>query len=411
MNNHNPINCRISGDPLEEIIDFGLQPLGNGFLTKEDFQDEYFFNMKLGFNQNSQMVQLFEQPEPEKMFHREYAFFSSTSTAMKKHFQEFYRYIINSSYYSSDNPFVVEIGCNDGILLGNFAADGISHLGIEPSTNVADVANKKGINTISEFFSEKLAMKIVQTNGKADIVMSANVMCHIPNILNIVAGLKTLIKDQGVLIFEDPYLGDVIKKTSYDQIYDEHVYLFSAISVQNLFNRFDFELVDLQPQSTHGGSMRYVIAHKDQYEIQPIVGNIIEEERSIGLDNMISLHEFSENIKQSKEKLISILKEIKSNGKTIAGYAATSKSTTILNYCKVGSQYLDYICDTTPIKQGKYSPGMHIPIYPHSHFLENPPDYAFLLAWNHLDEILNKEKSFIDAGGKWILNVPQPRIL
>ncbi len=404
-------SCRVSGGLLNEIIDFGRQPLGNGFLDKVDFKNEYFYEMKLGFNDTSKMVQLLFQPDPEKMFHEDYAFFSSTSLSMSKHFEQLYAFINNSSYISNLDPFIVELGCNDGILLKHFALKGINHLGIEPSINVAEMANKNGVKTISKFFNKNLAKDIVQNKGRANIVVSANVMCHIPNIVDVVEGLSILIADKGVLIFEDPYLGDVVEKTSYDQIYDEHVYLFSAISVKKLFEKYGFELIDLQPQKTHGGSMRYILAHKGMYDIQPNVNKILDKEKILGLDNLDKLNIFASNVKESRIKLIKLLKTIKSRGKTIAGYAATSKSTTILNYCKIGTEYIDYISDTTPIKQGRFSPGMHIPIVSHQHFLDNPPDFAFLLAWNHLDEIISKESKFTENGGKWIINVPEPRIL
>ena len=404
-------SCRVSGGFLNEIIDFGRQPLGNGFLDKTDFKNEYFYDMKLGFNDTSKMAQLLFQPDPEKMFHEDYAFFSSTSLSMSIHFEELSDFILNSSYISDLDPFIVELGCNDGILLKHFARKGINHIGIEPSINVAEIANKNGVKTISKFFNKNLAKDIVKNNGRANIVVSANVMCHIPNIIDVVEGLNILIADKGVLVFEDPYLGDVVEKTSYDQIYDEHVYLFSAISVKKLFEKYDFELIDLQPQKTHGGSMRYILAHKGMYSIQPNVNKILEKEKTLGLDNLDKLNIFASNVKESRIKLIELLKSIKSSGKTIAGYAATSKSTTILNYCKIGTEYIDYISDTTPMKQGKFSPGMHIPIVSHQHFLDNPPDFAFLLAWNHLDEIISKEVKFTENGGQWIINVPEPRIL
>ena len=302
----------------------------------------------------------------------------------------------------SESPFVVELGCNDGILLQNFTSDGMRHLGIEPSKNVSIEANKKGINTICDFFSEQLADQIVKENGEADAILAANVLCHIPDINDLVKGMKKLIKNTGVIIFEDPYLGYIVKKISYDQKYDEHDCLFSAISVSYLFNSHDIELIDLYPQETHGGSMRYVLANKGSYKPSERVEEIIKTEKLLGLDDVDKLKKFADKVKKSKDDLISLLKSLKNEGNTIAGYAATSKSTTIFNYCNIDKNLIDYICDTTPIKQGKLSPGMHIPIVSHEEFKKNPPDYAFLLAWNHADEILSKEKDCIKSGGRWI---------
>jgi SAM-dependent methyltransferase len=403
--------CRVSGKDLNLVLDLGKQPLGNGFLLPNQYKDEYFYAMKNGFCEESKMFQLIDQPEPQKMFHDHYAFFSSTSKYMENHFENFALSVIESNYLEKNNPFIVELGCNDGIMLKNFAKKGFKHLGIEPSQNVAKVANENGVSTISEFFNTELAEKIVKIYGKADAFLAANVMCHIPDIKSVAKGISLLLKSKGVVQFEDPYLGDVVEKTSYDQIYDEHVFLFSAHSIQYLFGLYDMELIDVKHQKTHGGSMRYILSHKDVYPINKSVHDLMEKEKSLGLDKIETFNSFKANVEKSRIELVDLLKDIKRQGKKIAGYGATSKSTTILNYCNIGPDLIDYISDTTPIKQGKYSPGMHIPIKPYEFFKENPPDYAFLFAWNHAEEIMAKENAFMDSGGKWIVHVPKVAIL
>jgi methylation protein EvaC len=405
------MTCRISGQPLTQVLDFGRQPLGNGFLTPNKVKDEYFFPMEIGFCERSMMLQLIEQPAPEKMFHDHYAFYSSTSQFMGEHFRKFSEQVKDSIFLSKKDPFVVELGCNDGILLKNFAKDGIRHLGIEPSLNVAQEANKHGVRTRSEFFSESLAENLVQEEGQADAFLAANVMCHIPDMVGVVKGIKKLIKPTGVVMFEDPYLGDIVEKTSYDQIYDEHVFLFSALSIQYLFGLVDMELIDLQPQKTHGGSMRYVLAHKGAYPVKAAVMQILEKEKAQGLDKLGTFEIFRANVEKSRRDLVAILRELKAQGKKVVGYAATSKSTTILNYCGIGPDLIEYICDTTPIKQGKLSPGQHIPVVAYDNFAKNPPDYTFLLAWNHADEIMAKEYEYLKNGGKWITHVPNVKVL
>jgi len=402
--------CRVSGKPLRKCIDFGMQPLGNGFLLPEDFDKEFFFPMSVGFCEDSMMLQLLDQPQAEKMFHNNYAFYSSTSNHMAEHFKRFADSVLGSKYLASQNQFVVEMGCNDGIMLKHFALKGIKHLGIEPSKNVAEVAHKVGVRTTADFFSEKLAEQIVAEDGQADFFLAANVMCHIPNIVDIAKGIKRLLKPTGVAIFEDPYLGEIIAKTSYDQIYDEHVFLFSALSIKNLFEKVEMELIDLEPQSTHGGSMRYTLAHKGAYPAKASVNKIISEELSLGLDSFKTFEKFSEKIKKSRSELIEVLNSLKQKGMRIAGYGATSKSTTILNYAGIDDKLIDYITDTTPIKQGKFTPGMHIPVVKHEEFLRNPPDYAVLFAWNHADEIMEKERDFMNKGGKWIMHIPEIRV-
>jgi len=345
------------------------------------------------------------------MFHDHYAFYSSTSNYMAQHFKQFANQVIQSEYLSKEDPFVVELGCNDGIMLKNFAERKIRHLGIEPSLNVAKEANKHGVRTRSEFFTEELAETIVKEDGQADAFLAANVMCHIPDLVGVVKGIRKLIKPTGVVMFEDPYLGDVVAKTSYDQIYDEHVFLFSALSIQYLFASHGMELIDVLPQKTHGGSMRYVLAHRGAYPVKESVKQLIEKERAQGLDRLATFEMFRANVEKSRENLLALLTKLKAEGKKIAGYGATSKSTTILNYCGIGPELIEYISDTTPIKQGKFTPGMHVPVVPYETFNSNPPDYAVLFAWNHAEEIMAKEKEFMAAGGKWIVHVPEVKVL
>ncbi|MDZ7646826.1 MAG: methyltransferase domain-containing protein [Cytophagales bacterium] len=253
--------CLICNHEYEQFISFGKMPIANGFLTPEQFKQEYFFELKVGFCSNCKMVQLAELVDRERMFHENYAFFSSTSVRMAQHFEDFAQEV-QKNYLKSEDPFVVEIGSNDGIMLQHFANKNIRHLGIEPSSNVAQVAREKGINCISEFFDETVARKIVAQYGQADAYLAANVMCHIPYMHSIVAGIKLLMKPMGVVSFEDPYLGDIIEKSSYDQIYDEHTFFFSVGSVSYLFEQHGMEVFDVAPQHTHGGSMRYIIGHK-----------------------------------------------------------------------------------------------------------------------------------------------------
>jgi methylation protein EvaC len=404
-------SCHISGDRIKPFMNFGKMPIANGFLTKEEFSNEYFFEMEVAFSKKSKMFQLINQPEPQQMFNENYAFFSGTSTYMAQHFKEFAGHIMKNYINDSPNPFVVEIGSNDGIMLKHFAKNRIRHLGIEPSENVANIAAQKGINTIVEFFDKSVAQKIVNDYGQADAYIAANVMCHIPYIKSIVEGIKILLKPGGIVMFEDPYLGDVIQNTTYDQIYDEHTFLFSVHSIKYLFNLFEMEVINVKPQDTHGGSMRYVIAHKGAKAVHDNVYKQLEFESELGLTNPETFRSFQQNCEKSRLDLLTLIKNIKSKGKSIAGYAATSKSTTIINYCGITDDHLDCIYDTTPIKHGKYSPGAHIPIIDHENFKVNYPDYALLFGYNHIKEIMSKEQDFINQGGKWITYVPEVKVI
>jgi len=391
-------------------MSFGTMPIANGFLKRDEFPNEYYFDLSIAFCQKCGMVQLMEQPDRERMFNENYAFFSGTSGAMAIHFKEFAHRVI-TEYLPSAQSFVVEIGSNDGIMLQHFRAQEIRHLGIEPSANVAEVAINKGISTISAFFDENLAIEIVAKHGQADAFVGANVMCHIPYLHSVIEGIKILLKPNGIVMFEDPYMGDVIDNTSYDQFYDEHVFLFSVLSISYLFSQHGMEVIDVEHQWTHGGSMRYTIARKGARPVSKIVHEHLEKEKAQGLDTPAVYDRFKGNCEGSRDALIDILKDIKRRGKRVVGYAATSKSTTILNYCGIGPDLIDFISDTTPIKQGKFSPGAHIPVQPYEAFLSKYPDYALLFAYNHTKEIMAKEQNFITSGGKWIVYVPKVQVL
>ncbi len=304
----------------------------------------------------------------------------------------------------------MEIGSNDGIMIGNFAAKGIRHLGVEPSANVAKVAREKGIHTVSQFFDEELAKQVIAKEGQADAILSANVMCHIPYMHSVVGGVRKLLKPKGVFQFEDPYLADIVEKTSYDQIYDEHVFYFSVHSVEYLFAQHDMEVIDALPQETHGGSMRYVIAHKGAFPKKPSVAEHKAREKKLGLDKPETYGRLRANIEKSRDNLMKVLRDLKKQGKRVVGYGATSKSTTITNYCGITPELVEFISDTTPIKQGKLSPGAHIPVRHYDEFKNKYPEYALLFAWNHAKEIMAKEQAFMAAGGKWITYVPEVKV-
>ena len=388
--------CLVCAAPLSPFISYGRMPIANGFLPRDKFAEEYFFEMRVAYCPSCHMVQLIEQPEREMMFNENYAFFSGTSTTMTAHFQRFAQDVMRD--YLGSDPFVVEIGSNDGIMLKNFAEKKIRHLGIEPSANVAKVASERGIKTVSRFFEKDLAREILAEHGQADAFLAANAMCHIPYAHSIAEGVKILLKPEGVMIFEDPYLGDVLEKTSYDQIYDEHVFLFSVQSISQLFARHGLEVIDVKAQGTHGGSMRYFIAHKGARPISASVGAQIKKEKKLGLDEPKTYDKFRRNCERSRDELKKLLLDLKKQGRRVAGYAATSKSTTITNYCGITTDLVEFISDTTPIKQGKFSPGVHIPVLPYEKFKEKYPDYALLFGWNHFEEITRKEQGFRDAG-------------
>ena len=403
--------CRVCNAQISAFMSFGRMPIANGFLNDDEIPNEYFFELAPAVCSKCSMFQLIEQPRPDKMFHGQYAFYSSTSRYMQLHFEAFADQVMAGILNAQPDPFVVELGSNDGIMLRHFQERSIRHLGIEPSMNVANVARSRGIQTISAFFNRKLAEEIVAEHGRADALLAANVMCHIPDLPSVAAGAQHLLKPDGVMIFEEPYLGDMIAKTSYDQIYDEHVFMFSATSITRALAPHDLELVDVAPQITHGGSMRYTLAPKGSRQATGRVAKQLAQERAQGLHNAETYLQFKQNCENSRARLMQTLDELSGKGKRVVGYGATSKSTTVINYCGITPQHVEFISDTTPIKQGKLSPGAHIPVRPYGDFTRAYPDYALLFAWNHATEIHEKEQAFIAAGGRWIVYVPDVRVI
>ena len=397
------MNCKITKLPIKPFMSFGKMPIANGFLNKNEFDQEFFFDMQVGFSEQCSLFQLKDHPTPEQMFNSKYPFFTGSSEAMKIHFKNYANFLKKN--YIKKQSKIIEIGSNDGTFLSNFKDSNLDYVGFEPSSNVAELANRNGIKTINSFFSLNSLDLIEGFIGQTDVIFAANVICHIPDLINLIKTIDKLLSKNGVFIFEEPYLGSMFKKTSYDQIYDEHIFMFSGTSVKNIFDLFDMQLIDLIKQETHGGSMRYVVSRKKQRIISSNVQKILDEEKTNNLDNIESCLLFKKNCEESKIKLKDILKKLNHDGKKVVGYAATSKSTTILNYCEIGPEMIEYICDTTKEKIGKYSPGMHIPIVSIDHFRRDNPEIAYLFAWNHKTEILNKEKIFTKNNGKWISHV------
>ena len=398
------MKCKIIDEKIEPFMTFGKMPLANGFIEKKDFSSEFYYEMEIGFSEKISLFQLNEFPNPKKIFNKKYPFYSGSSEYMKAHFNEYAEWL--KKKFLKSNSKLIEIGSNDGTLLKNFVKTGIDYVGFEPSKSVADQAIKNNIKTVNAFFNKDSIQNLKNFKNKTDVICAANVICHIPDLKNLIDLIDVLLSSKGVFVFEEPYLGSMFSKVSYDQIYDEHIFMFSITSIKKIFNLFDLDLIDALPQPTHGGSMRYVIGRKNKHKIDARVQKGLSLEQDQKLDDLQSCLEFKKNCENSKKRVSEHLVKLKKEGKKICGYAATSKSTTILNYCNLDSSIIDFICDTTSEKIGKFSPGVHIPIVPISYFHKNLPDVAYLFAWNHKDEIFSKEKEFTKKEGVWFSHVP-----
>lgn len=402
--------CRVCGSATTPVIDFGEMPIANHFV-KDRNKDTYRFTLAASLCEICHLFQLDNQPRAELMFHQNYPFFTGLSSTMVSHFKDMVNEALEEVFKPISNIQVMEIGCNDGTLLLNFARSGINHLGIDPSANVVEVARKKGVNAQVDFFGYETAQRIKSISGEFDLILAANVICHIPDMNDFAKAIEHLLAPDGRFIFEEPYAGDVLTKVSYDQFYDEHMYIFSCISVSKIFEKFNLELIDARHQDTHGGSMRYTIARKGSRKIKTSAREQMSLEVLQGLDNIAAYHEFAKKCEVRKNELRGLLSDLKSNGKTIAGYAATSKSTTVLNYCGIDSKLIEFVSDSTPEKQGTFMPGSGIPVVTPEFLRERKPDYIVLFAWNHEREILEKESQLTSSGSKWIRFVPKVEVL
>lgn len=383
-------------------------PLANGFLTPDQFADEYFFNLSAAYCPRCTLVQLVEQPQRERMFNAHYPFFSATSARMTAHFGELARDTIRQVSHVAD-PFLVEIGSNDGTLLRHAVESGIRHLGIEPSASVASAAERIGVNTLCRFFDATLAREIVSHHGPAHAVIAANALSHIADLHSVIDGIKILLAQDGVCVIEDPYWGDVVNATAFDQIYDEHASYFSATAMSRLFAAHDLSVLDATPVNVHGGSMRYVIGHAASKAPGSRFTALLEHEAASGLHQPATFTAFRDRVANTGRALMALLRQCRTEGKRIVGYGATSKSTTTINYFGITPDLMEFISDTTPAKHGTFSPGAHIPVRPHAAFAAHYPDRALLFLWNHAAEVRANEAAFTRAGGRWISYVPDVR--
>lgn len=390
------------------MIDFGEMPIANAFCTPDQFAKEYFYHMALGFDPKTKAIGLVDSPPLEKLFHDHYAFYSSTSKGMQIHFAQTARKLLPIA----KKGLVVELGSNDGIMLEAWKDLGIPAIGVEPSKNVADVSIAAGHDVIVKFISDKVVDEIL-ARGEISLVYSANTFCQFADITGYLGLVIKLIGKKGVFVFEDPYFLDIFNKTSYDQIYDEHVWYFTASFINNMLKPLGYHVFDCEHLDVHGGELRMYVGAIDTFPATSNVPLWLSKEKN--LDKKID--HLEKNVRKSKIQLLEILNKLKKEGKTICGFGATSKATTIFNYCGIGPDLIPFVTDNTPIKIGKHYPGVHIPIVSQEVFEAGKADskkridYAFLGAWNHFKEINNYQSWYSEAGGRWITHVLIPKII
>jgi methylation protein EvaC len=395
---------------IEPFLSFGRMPMADAFVDPASPGEEFFFNLAVGRCPGCTMVQLCERVPDARMFHDAYAYFSSTSARMRDHFARFAGEIIGR-VADRAGAFVVEIGCNDGIMLDAFRDAGVRHLGVDPAGNVLAAARDRGLTVRQSFFTRDSAADIAAAHGPADVIAAANVVCHVADIHSLFDGVVRLLTADGLFIFEDPYVGAIVAQNAIDQIYDEHVFYFSAASVHGLAAAHGLELVDVTAQPVHGGELRYVLARGGRHAPSPRVEEWLSREAESGLGAAGTYAAFARRAAGIRGRLIAAIDGAAARGRRVAGYGATAKSSTIINYCGLGPAQVAFIADVTPGKQGKLTPGAHIPVRPPEYFRASPPDEAVLFAWNHEREILAKESWFAARGGRWLTYVPDVRYI
>ncbi|HAX78028.1 MAG TPA: SAM-dependent methyltransferase [Cyanobacteria bacterium UBA11372] len=405
-------NCRFCGTQLRHtFVDLGMSPPCESYRTLEQLNEmEPFYPLHVHVCDNCFLVQLQQYISPEDIF-SEYAYFSSYSDTWLQHAKNYVDMTVDRFQLNQESQ-VVEIASNDGYLLQYFVAKGIPAIGIEPAANIAEVAIKKGVPTIVEFFGEKTAREQAAKGKQADLLLGNNVLAQVPDLNDFVKGMKILLKPQGAITIEFPHLMRLMEENQFDTIYHEHFSYFSFITTEKIFAAHGLTLFDVEELPTHGGSLRIYACHAEDNS-KPISQRVVElkaREEAAGFTSLDCYFSFSEQVKETKRKLLDFLIKAKREGKSIAGYGAPGKGNTLLNYCGIRTDFLDYTVDRNPYKQGKFLPGTHIPIFHPDKINETQPDYVLILPWNFKEEIIAQMAHIRNWGGKFVVPIPEVQV-
>jgi hypothetical protein len=400
-------NCRVCGGTnLVKVLDLGSMPLANAFLKKEDFGSEESFPLTVVFCEDCFLLQVPEVVDPAILF-KDYDYITSASKPLAEHFVEMGK-VLKDRFITTKNDLMVEVGGNDGTLLGA-VKDDCRVLNIDPAENIAALAREKGVATEVAFFGKETALIIRKKYGSAKVIVANNVMAHIDDIRGVFKGVSSLLSDDGSYVFEVHWVGNLIGDGGFDQIYHEHLCYYSLLTLNRLIEDSGMHIFDVEFVPIHGKSLR-VFAGKKQQKTKA-VDEVFLFEKEIGLDKTETFKKFSEKVEKNRADILDVLSRLKKEGKKIAGYGAPAKGNTLLNYVGIGPDVIDYLTDTTPMKQGLYSPGGHIPVVSPDKLISDRPDYVLLLAWNYADAILKKEAKLREDGVKFIIPVPDVRIV
>jgi len=398
-------------DQLQKFLDLDFTALSDNFLKEEHLEEpEIFFPLTVYSCLNCGLCQLGHIVPPELMFNENYPYDSSTTKTGTNHFTNMGISICKRFNLKSDS-LIIDVGSNVGVLLNGFKSQGMKVLGIEPSSNIAKIAIDNKIDTIIDFFSKKLIKKIIEQYGNASVITGTNVFAHIDDLDDFMNTCDSLLLDDGLIIIEAPYLLNLIENLEYDTIYHEHLSYISVKPMIEFCKQFNFELFDIEEHKIHGGTLRYFIGRKNKQKISKNISKFMKLESDKQLYSEQKLKFFSDSVKNHRNSLQQLLHDLKKNGKKIVAISAPAKGNTLLNYCKFGPELLDYVTERNPLKIGKFTPGMHIPVFSDGELLKKQPDYALILAWNFADEIIKNNSEYQRKGGKFIIPIPKPVII
>jgi SAM-dependent methyltransferase len=407
MTDNGPHSCRSCGHTdLKIILSLGCTPLANALLRLDQLDKaEETFPLDLVFCPVCTLVQITETVSPEKLF-REYFYLSSFSDTMLRHAATLATQMIDAHELGPES-LVVEVASNDGYLLRQYKRAGVPVLGIEPAVNIARVAQEEhGIPTICEFFGEDLSERLQAQGYSADVIHASNVLAHVPDLNGFVRGLCRLLKDDGVAVIEVPYVKDMIDASEFDTIYHEHLSYFSLTALHQLFRRHGLNINEARHLPIHGGTLRVTVSRK-----QTSIESLLDEERNWGVGDLRFYTDFTNKVERLRGELVELLRNLKQQGKRIAVYGASAKGSTLLNFCGIGKETLDYVVDRSTVKQGLYTPGTHLQIHSPERLLTDMPDYVLLLTWNFADEILEQQADYRLRGGRFIIPIPSVKVV
>jgi novobiocin biosynthesis protein NovU/D-mycarose 3-C-methyltransferase len=405
-------DCRICGSRrLQQVLDLGRSPLANRFLTAAQIDEaEPSFPLDVFLCAECSLLQLVEVVDPEILF-RHYLYLTGTSETTRGHFAAFANALVTRFPFQPQD-LIVEVASNDGTFLSGFQGLGFRVLGVEPAVNIAELAARRGIRSITEFFDEGVGARVAREEGPAACVVAANVFAHVDDINGFVRGVLNVLAPEGIFVFEAPYVRDMLDRLEFDAIYHEHLSYFSIAALSTLFERHGMEIFDIAYVPVQGGSLRVFVKRRGAgHTVTDAPGRYRDEERRCGLQQLGPYDAFARRVHELRSSLLGLLGRLRGEGKRIAAYAASAKGTTLLNFTGIGGDVVEYIVDKNPLKQGMFSPGKHLPVLPVEHLRNDRPDYLLLLAWNFADEVLQQQQDYVRAGGRFILPVPSPRVI